>query len=145
MILHEPFIITGRLHPGLKIGSAFLSLLDTEFKAEGETCLGRRQSATMVLDFTDGAESYEDSTLQSGCGGFQGVVAIFETYLSFLLAAVEGYEYEQRSPGRKSDNSDLFPTPIVQWAVDNKSEIEYLHCELQDENGDAREELVVIV
>lgn len=135
MIMHPPFIITARLVPGLNIGDTFLNLLGVMNTDEG------RQVANLVLDFPDGS-TYEDSTLQSGCGGFKGCVELFETYLSFLLACVEGYEYEQHNPGYRSDNSDLFPPHIREWAVDNKLEIENIHCDLQDEDGNIRKELI---
>lgn len=124
LTLHPPFVITPRLAVGLQFdGGACLSLMSTAIAKEGETALGRRHVATMVLDLPDGTE-YVDDRMQSGCGGFGGVVAVFETFLSFLLAAVESYEFEQRYPGREGENTELFPRHIVEWASENKDDIE---------------------
>ena len=127
--LHAPFVITPRLAVGLRIGGAWLSLMSTAVMKEGATPLGPRQCASMVLDLPDGTE-YADDTLQSGCGGFGGVVTIFETYLSFLLAAVESYEFEQRNPGRKGESTELFPAHVLEWAAENKNDIEACRLDL---------------
>jgi hypothetical protein len=141
--LLTPFIISARLAPALEIGDATLSLIGTDVKASdepGALILGQRIGATLVLDFADGTE-YECSDLQSGCGGFGSVVDIFESFLSFLSAAAEARAFTQRT-GITSDNDDMFPPNVMQWAADNASEIEGAQCELQDENGDVRTDLI---
>lgn len=146
--LHPPFIISARLAPGIQIqtdeGIATLSLLGTGISPDGSTVLGQRQTATLVLDFPDGT-SYEDDRMQSGCGGFNGVVTVFETFFGFLMAAVESYEFEQRHPGSEGENTGLFPRHIVEWASANKYSLESAHCDIQDPaTGDANETLIEV-
>lgn len=127
MKLHAPFVITARLLPGLRVGDATLSLDGTSHMPSGRT------RAVMILDFPDGSE-YRDDTLSSGLQGFDSVVDIFESYLSFLSSAAESVGYEART-GRKSGNGSLFPPHIMQWAADNSSVIEAAHCDLRDDEG----------
>ncbi len=143
MKLLPPFIISSRLAPALRIGDATLSLLGTDVVASdgpGVRILGARIGATLVLDFADGTE-YECSDLSSGCGGFASVVDIFESFLSFLSAAAEARRFTERT-GRESDNGDMFPPHVMQWASDNMYAIEEAQCELQDENGRTRTDLI---
>lgn len=143
MKLLAPFIISARLAPALRIGDATLSLVGTDVRQStepGALILGQRIGATLVLDFADGTE-YECSDLQSGCGGFGSVVDIFETFLSFLSAAAEARAFTQRT-GIKSDNDDVFPEAVMQWAADNQFDIECTQCDLQDKDGNTRTDLI---
>ena len=134
MKLHAPFIISAHLAPALKIGDATLSLI---------ACLPgreRRAAARLILNFADGTE-YDDESMQSGQGGFGSIVAIFESYLGFMSAAAEAIGYQRRT-GQESENADLFPPEVMSWIDDHASDIESALCELQDENGHIREELI---
>lgn len=132
MILHLPFIITPRLCAGLQIGDGWLSLMST-YQGPRENALGARTIATLILDLPGGIE-YICDDLSSGCGGFGGYVSIFESFFAFLEAAVGSYEFEQRT-GRKGENTDLFPPHVVEWACDNKSDIEGFRCGMYVEEG----------
>ena len=132
MILHAPFVITPRLCAGLQIGDGWLSLMSA-YQGPVESCLGARTTATLIIDLPGGIE-YICDDLYSGCGGFGGYVSIFESFLSFLEAAVESYEFEQRT-GRKGENTDLFPPHVVEWACDNKSDIGVSRSEMYVEGG----------
>lgn len=133
MILHAPFVITPRLCAGLQIGDGWLSLMSA-YQGPVESCLGARTTATLIIDLPGGIE-YICDDLSSGCGGFGGYVAIFESFLGFLEAAMESYEFEQRYPGRKGENTDLFPLHVLQWACDNKCDIEGFRYEMYVEGG----------
>jgi hypothetical protein len=137
--MYPPFFISGRLAPALKVGDATLSLLGTK-RSKPETGFERwtpRSRATFALDFPDGT-SFKDDSMQSGMGGFHSTVEIFETYLSFLEAAAESYKYH----GMEGENSNLFPRHIVEWAADQPY-LEDARCDLCDEDGNARTELIV--
>jgi hypothetical protein len=124
MILHSPFVITGRLTPGLQLAEGvFLSLLGTQPSKDS-----LRMGASLVLDFPDG-RSHEDSGLQSGCGGFGGTVSIFETYLSFLGAALESFDYERRT-GDEGENTDLFPRWVLEALEGQGDEIACIRGDL---------------
>lgn len=137
MILHPPFHIGARLAPALKLGDATLSLL---IVGSGDDCrpFSPRQRASFALDIPDQPEFLDDS-LQSGGGGYHGMVGIFETYLSFLLAAVESYKWQQRNPGRIGENTTLFPLHIVEWASVNKGDIECAQLDLYVPENDLDE------
>lgn len=143
MKLLAPFIISARLAPALKVGDATLSLVGTDVRSStepGTSILGARVGATLVLDFADGTE-YICSGLSSGCGGFGSAVDIFESFLSFLGAAAEARRFTERT-GIESDNGDMFPPAIMQWASDNLPAIECAQCDLQDESGNVRTDLI---
>lgn len=134
MKLNEPFAISPRLLPGLRLGDAWLSLIDTKPSHDD------RDATYFVLDFADGS-TYDDCSMRSGCGGFKGQVEVFKGLLSFLLAAVESLEYEQRT-GRPGENTALFPRYIVEWALDNKSDIESAQMGMCSEGGVPNEALI---
>jgi len=127
MKLHEPFIITPRLLPGLKIGDAVLSL-DTDMSISEDN----RDVATFYLDAKD--FSYSDSNLQSGVCGFASLVEVFETMISFMEAAGEAVRFNMSS-AHESDNSDLFPPNVMDWCYENADELSWISCEIHDENG----------
>lgn len=108
-VIENPFIITSHLCWGVKIGSATITLTKTEPAEEGRT------RCTFVIE--DGDWSYTDSEMKTGAGRWSPGSAI-ETFLSFLEAAAEAYRY-----GPASDNYDMFPEPVMQWAYGNGDEI----------------------
>lgn len=132
MILHHPFFISSRLLPAIKLGDATLSLLDSKAWRDG------RQVAAFAIDLPDGA-AYVDNSMASGQGGFKGVVEMFEGYLGFLSAAMEGLEYE-RSTGCKSENAHLFPEWVMQML--DKSDVEDALCQLTNEAGRIQTHLI---
>lgn len=136
MRLSPPFIISPALAPGLRIGNvATLSLLDTEVTHEN------RDRVRFELH-TD-AFTYVDDQLRSGVGGFRSPVEAFESFLGFLEAAAESYNYEQFTRGaRKGENTDLFPPHIVEWAADHSQEICDARCSICDEDGNPKLDLI---
>lgn len=140
MQLHEPFIIGPRLLPALKIGDAFLSL---DGMTESRVAFGsrqmRRHHPVFILDI--GADSYEIDDVSSGAGGFRSVVDPFEALLSFMSACAESIHYRERT-GMGGDNADLFEPAVAQWCADNASEIEGAQCDITDESGAARHDLI---
>lgn len=133
MKLHSPFIIGSTLSPALKIGDSTLHLTDVQVAEEG------RDRATFLLVTPE--FEYEDDQLRSGVGGFISTVAAFDAFLSFLEAAAEAEEYEVRT-GQKSDNSNLFPAHVAEWALLNKDEIEAVRSEITNEDGSPNEALI---
>ena len=132
MILHHPFFISARLLPAIKLGDATLTLLDAKAWRDG------RQVAAFAIDLPDGA-AYVDNSMASGQGGFKGVVEMFESYLGFLSAAMEGMEYELRT-GEESENAHLFPAWLMQML--DKSDVEDALCQLTNEAGNLQTQLI---
>jgi len=66
---------------------------------------------------------HEASDLKSGCGsrGRKDRDGM-ESLLSFLGAAAEAYGYHLRMGGG-SDNGDLFPPEVMEWAYQHDNEI----------------------
>ncbi len=122
MILHEPFCISSRLLPALKIGNDYLSIEALRYDHENRTVY------RAYLDLADGKE-YEINDLRSGCGG--GTIQEgMESLLAFLEAAAEAYRYEMS--GHKSENSDLFEPEVNEWAYQNGDYIAVLQMELEE-------------
>lgn len=131
MILHDPFFIGPRLLPTLKVGEGTLSLASASWNNE------RRLQFGFYLDTPD--FEYFDDRMQSGCGGC-GTVEAFEHFLGFLEAAVESYQYEQRT-GRPGENTDLFPKHVVEWAA-GQNYLEEARSSICDEDGYALDYLL---
>ena len=73
--------------------------------------------------------------------GFWGTVGIFESFLSFMQAAIESADYEERT-GFIGENTDLFPRHVVEWAMDHRYEIEDVMVDIIDEDGLPNESLI---
>ena len=131
MILHDPFIISARLLPALKVGNGTLSLASASWAEGPRSEFGKRMEFGFYLDTPD--FEYFDDRMQSGCGG-ASMVEAFENFLDFLEAAVESYRYEQRYLGAKGENTDLFPSYVVEWAAAQTYLVE-ARCSICDEEG----------
>jgi len=124
MRIASPCIITSRLTPGIVIGGATIGI---DYKTHCDVEYRTRYRWT--IDLPNG-EEFEGDDLMSGSGGGslqEGLLSL----LSFLGAAGEGLGYETRT-GRKSDNSDLFPAAVVEWAAQNSDEIAAAQWELEE-------------
>jgi hypothetical protein len=115
MILHQPFQISARLLPAIRIGDDWISI---EFDGESQG----RARYRYHIDF--GKEYHQGNDLKSGVGGGslqQGMASL----LSFLSACAESYNC-------KGENYDLFPPHVAEWAYQNSDEISMLQCELEE-------------
>ncbi len=124
MKLHAPFEISARLMPAVRIAGATLSL-----NLSGRQTSDGRDVYVCWIDLPDGSE-HEITDLRSGCQGGsvqEGMGAL----LSFLSAAAESRQYRERT-GRKGENEDLFPAPVVDWAADNSDEISLIASEIEE-------------
>jgi hypothetical protein len=121
MIVKEPFCISSRLLPALKIGDAFISL---EYVGNEES----RMVFKYYFDLTN--YSHEAADLKSGMGGCT-LQEAFGTLLSFLSACGESYSYQQRT-GRAGENVDLFPLQVAEWAYQYSDELALLKDEIEN-------------
>lgn len=124
MKLQAPFSIGSRLLPSLKIGDGTLSL-------ELVGCQGNRMVYRWYIDIPAG--EFSEADLRSGCQGCT-YQEMFGTLLTFLAAAAESLQYQKRT-GCESENADLFPIPVVEWASAHSDEISMLQCDIE-ENAD---------
>lgn len=127
MILHPPFQISSRLLPSLQIGNGTVSLKYERDNREG------RMVFRWFIDIPEG--EFSEADLKSGVGG-ASLQDMFGSLLSFLGAAAEAYDYTMRT-GRESENEDLFPKPVMEWAYQNSDEITMILDDIEE-----REDLI---
>jgi len=109
--LREPFFISSRLLPAVRVSDAIISI---EY---GDPCQDGRVRYRYFIDF-GGENDHEGDDLKSGAGGGtlrQGM----ESLLAFLSSCGESCR-----PGHEGENADLFPPHIGEWAYLNQDEIE---------------------
>jgi hypothetical protein len=110
MTIKTPCCITSRLLPGIQIGNVEISI---EYaKRPGDE--GRTRYRWRIDGI--GKKSYSGDDLQSGCQG-GNLQEGLESFLSYLEA---------------SSDADLFPKPVVKWAIQNSDEIGMLRIELAE-------------
>lgn len=128
----------------LTIGDVIITVCGHDRDYEGRTCYEYSIAFPEGYSYTDKAGEtqfidrgyvYRNRDLKSGCQGGdqrQGM----ESLLSFLGAAAESYGYTLY-PGRQSENCDLFPAFIVQWAHQHAEEISMAQYEIENPPVDA--------
>lgn len=120
--LKPPIVITPRLLPGVKIGDSFVSI---EYSRRPG-----REGRTRYHYYIDGPGlDFDGDDLQSGAGG-GSLQEGFGSLMSFLGAAADAYRAGMR--GRESENADLFPSAVNEWAYQNDSEIQALQMDLEE-------------
>ncbi len=128
MQIKQPLGITSRLLPGVEIGGATISI---EY---AHVMLDRRQAYRWFIDLPNGDKEFQSEDLCSGVGGGTLQEGL-ESLLSFLGAFADAIEFQNRT-GEESENADLFPAGLVQWAIENADEFSVLECQLQEEPGE---------
>lgn len=109
-----PFIISSRLKPAIKVGDATISI---------ETVRLRRDGRYQYRYFIDTPEfEYVEADIQTHKHDLKEALS---TLLSFLGAAAEAYNRPN------SDNKDLFPSNVMEWAHQNSDEISMAQLELE--------------
>jgi hypothetical protein len=86
---------------------------------------GYRQRYAYTINPAHDPWIYEGNDIRSGCGAVVDVADILRTLASFLGAAAEAYRYEMRR-GSTSENSDLFPAHVNEWAYHFEDELSML-------------------
>jgi hypothetical protein len=116
--LKEPFLISSRLLPAIKVGDCTISL---DF--DGYTC-------TVYFDFDNG-ESYEDDNLHPPRCGSPSTQDMFRSLFSFMSACGESVNYS-RSRDCEGENADLFCTEVAEFCAEHGDELSMLACELEE-------------
>ncbi len=129
MTLHDPFIISARLLPAVKVGGATISIGFCP-KNTGDG----RARYDCYIDFDEkpdgGKKEYHDRNLKFGVGG-GSIKNGFASFLCFLGAAAESRSYRERT-GRQGENEDIFPAWVVEWAQQHSDEISMLQFEIEE-------------
>lgn len=122
MKLSHPFMISSRLMAAVQCGEATISLgYSRRAGSEGRT------RYEWYID-APGIEAHGDD-LQSGCQG-GSIREGMESLLSFLSACGEALNYSDRT-GHESENADLFPRDVAEWAAANSDELSMLALEVE--------------
>ena len=120
MIIKPPFCITPRLLPGIRIGGAWLSV---DYAKEQN-----QQYRTYVyyLDFAG-----KEFTGTCNSPNYYGLQKGLETLLNFLGVFEIAVRYN-KATGHKSEELELFPKELANWAMENNTEIFDLECRLTE-------------
>lgn len=118
MKLSSPLLITPRLLPGVQISDSWISI----------SHYSRRDGRSMYQYFIDTPEfEHEGHDITVRIGHEQRALS---TLISFLSVAAESYH--SVLVGRQSENADLFPKNVMEWAYQHSDEISLLDCELNE-------------
>lgn len=120
MKLTSPLEITPSLMAGVRVGDGWVGVEPAEGHVDhyGKPAW-RYQISTEDIE-------HEGNDLHSW-GDAREVTAAL---LDFLGAAAEAYKAQMG--GRESDNADLFPPDVMEWAYQHDDELSILSCELQE-------------
>lgn len=110
----SPMCITSRLMAGVRIGDVEISI----------TPSSRRDhyGKTVWHWYVDGDDLEASGDDLAGWGDHREMMG---GLLSFLSACGEGLSYQERT-GCESENADLFPRDVAEWARDHANELEML-------------------
>jgi len=122
MRIASPCEITSRLLPGLRVADGTISIEYAGSDADGRT------RYRWYLDIPAGEFSGDD--LKSGCQG-GNLQSGLESLISFLSACGEALAYSDHS-GHESENADLFPRYVAEWAAYNRDELSIAALELEE-------------
>lgn len=125
MKLTDPIIITPRLLPGVRVGDAWISV-----EHAGATDYAGRGRIRYYIDGPGFEYENEDLSLPIRVA-HTGLQEALENLLGFIGAAGEAYRYTQ-STGRASENLDLFPSAVNEWAYQHSDEIDMLRLEIEE-------------
>ncbi len=130
MQLHSPIVITSRLLPGVRVGNAEVSISYASRPGDDG-----RTRYRWFIDLGDdyNGDDFEGDDMQSGTQG-GSLQSGLESLLSFLSAFGESVAYTRRT-GRPSDNADLFPAGLAEWADSNSDELSTFAMELEETEG----------
>ncbi len=128
MKLAQPFFISARLLPAIKIDDATISL----------ECIGVKRDRLAYRWYVDLDNGREWSGCDLGAGArVQGdtdnseLQAMFGTLCAFMGACGEGVKYAL-STGRESENVTLFPEGLRDWCADHADELGMMQFELEE-------------
>lgn len=124
--LQSPCVITSRLCAGLHVRDS-AGLCEISIEASSSTDHLGKPNWRWHIDLPDGTHHTAEDL--AGWGDHR---AMLGALVSFLAAAAEAYDYEQRT-GTECENRDLFPASVCEWASSCSDELSLLGLELEGE------------
>jgi hypothetical protein len=122
--LRPPLFISSRLMAAIRVGDHGATI---HVEPVGHTPDGRIAWRYIVED--NAGQVLDDATdLHSGIGDQIDSRRTLATLLSFLSAAAESYRHTMTGPS--SDNADMFPPDLMEWAYEHDDELAALALEL---------------
>lgn len=127
--LAPPLIISPRLMAAVRVGDAGATI---HIEPHGRD-LENRAVCRYVIEDNDGTVLDDATDLRSGAGDDFDARKMMATLLSFLAAAAESYRYT--TYGQTSENADLFPPDVTEWAYQYDGELAALALELDEDQN----------
>lgn len=124
MIIHPPMMISPRLLPAVEIDDVTISI-----DPEDWTVYFDGRGEWSHIDYVE--DNFRPGLLPRDEG--DAVRDALGSVLSFVSAFAEAIEFETRT-GCESENSDLFPDTMREWAHQNSDEITDMAMQLEDED-----------
>lgn len=130
MILRAPMVITSRLMAGVHIGEG-ADLCEISIQPSGKTDHRGAPRWSYFLDIPFAGVNRTREHTGDDLAGWGDAREMLGTLLSFLTACTEARSYRQRT-GRDSENEDLFPDYVAEWAQQHSYELSMLSLELEE-------------
>lgn len=127
LLLAPPLFISSRLMAAVRVGDAGGTIHIEPHQRNQED----RAVWHYVIEDSDGTVLDDGTDLRSGAGADFDARKMMGTLLGFLGAAAESYRYMMS--GQTSENDDLFPPDVTEWAYQHDDELAGLALELDDD------------
>lgn len=142
MEIRQPLCITSRLLPGVEIGGAEISIeyfgVMPNNRQAYRWFIDNVECPVMQAGYYGVKQTYrkdfQGDKLFAG-SGWRTLQEGMESLLGFLAAFAEAIGHGDRT-GEETENMNLFPVGLEDWAVENADEIGALECELQEHPGE---------
>ena len=126
--LTDPMFIGARLMPAARVGASTIHVFPHARDDEN------RVVWRYIIEDSDGYVLDDATALSSGTGDDIDPRQALATLAEFLTAAAEAYRHTLN--GQPSDNSDLFPPDVSEWAYEHDDELAALALELTPNDPD---------
>lgn len=123
--LREPFFISSRLLPSVRIGGAVVGIEYSKICPDG------RVEYRYFIDLPNGTEHVGEDLRSGVFGG--NLREGMESLLAFLSAC--GESNNPRYGDEKGENADLFPPEIAEWCYLNSDEIDSVRLDIEESKG----------
>jgi hypothetical protein len=127
LFLAPPLFISSRLMAAVRVGDAGGTVHIEPRGRDHED----RAVCRYVIEDSDGAVLDDGTDVRSGVRDDFDARKMMGTLLGFLGAAAESYRYTMH--GQTSENVDLFPPDVTEWAYQHDDELAALALELDDD------------